>query len=169
MARMVTANELRWLGEEADGKRGDQHVLVWRKDKRGKEKLALAVKGKLDKGDVPVNGLEVQTDYEGGGLRGDATIILRIDGRDIPIPDADCVFVTQSAFAKFVIPYYTRFRSPAQIGWMKTKFFQDDYIGVAHFPPSEEMGIEEASAENGGPDDAPKTLAAVSKFSGVSK
>lgn len=161
MPRKVTANELRWLGEEADGKRGDDHVLVWRKDKRGREKLALAVTGKLDPGDVPVEGLSVKTEYEGGGLRGDAGIVLRIDGRDIDVSGADCVFVTQSAFAKFVIPYYTRFRSPRQIGDMKTEYFRDDYIAVAHFPPSEEMGIED---DPGGPPPAPpRALVAVSK------
>lgn len=141
MPRKVTANELRWLGEEADGKRGGEHVVVWRKDEKGAERLALAEKGKLEKNEVLAQDIEVETKFEGGGLRSDYEIVLRRGDSLVPLPDADCVFITQSAFAKFVIPYYTRFRSPRQIADMKTEYFKDEYIAVAHLPPSEPLGV----------------------------
>ena len=73
----------------------------------------------------------------------------------IDIPRADAVFITQSAFAKFVIPYYTRFKSPAQIAAMKHKYFADGFIGVAHFPPSIQQGIPPHGSTE---DEAPENL-----------
>jgi hypothetical protein len=58
------------------------------------------------------------------------------------VPDA--VFLTQSAFAKFVIPYYARFRTPAALVAMTRKYFQDpSIVAVIHFRPSEDEGVPE--------------------------
>lgn len=140
MPHRVTANELRWLGEEADGKRDKDYVVVWR-IVDGVEKLGVADGGDLKANEQPAGALDVRTDLEGQGLLGDATIQLLHNGQVIDVIGADSIFITQSAYAKFVIPYYTRFKSPSEIAAMKFEYFGDDYIGVAHFPPSIEQGV----------------------------
>jgi hypothetical protein len=140
MPKPVTANQLRWLGEEADGKRGKDYVVVWRGDGDA-ETLGVAETGKLASNEKVVTSIEVRTDLEGQGLLGDAKIQLVYKGQVIDVTGADSIFITQSSFEKFVIPYYTRFRSPSEIGWMKHNFFADDYIAVAHFPPSIPWGV----------------------------
>ena len=152
MSQPVTANQLRWLGEEADGKRDKDCVVVWR-GTGDKEKLGIAERGKLGADERLVGSVDVRTDLEGPGLLGDATIQLLYNGQVIDVTGADAIFITQSAFGKFVIPYYTRFKSPAQIAAMKHNYFADDYIGVAHFPPSIPQGVsgkgfDEAPPEN---------------------
>lgn len=143
MPRIVTANDLRWLGEEADGKRDRHYVVVWKREGKGEvERLALALSGSPEARENPA-GIEVFTELEGGsGMKGDATICIRYNGEITPIEGADCVFVTQSAFAKFVIPYYTRFRTPTQIAKMKTRYFASDNLAVLHFPPSHDAGFK---------------------------
>ncbi|MEO7359302.1 MAG: hypothetical protein ABI120_03165 [Gemmatimonadaceae bacterium] len=156
MPRVVTANDLRWLGEEADGKRTSDLVVVWRTDSRGVETLGLSDPQDIQANEIRADQIQVKTELEGDGLLGDARLqIVLPDGRIIEVPDADCAFLTQSAFSKFVIPYYTRFKSPAQIAAMKIKYFHAEYKALVHFPPSYEAGI---TAEE---DDAPANVKAV--------
>lgn len=163
MPRTVTANDLRWLGEEADGKRGKEYIVVWREEPGG-EKLGVAESGRLSANETPAVSIDVMTAFEGSGLQSDASIRLVYNGKEIDITGADSVFITQSAFAKFVIPYYTRFKSPRQIANIKSEYFTDaDYIGVAHFPPSENEGITPTGIE----DAPPANLRIISGSSGL--
>src|SRR5438876_4889016 len=116
--RVATANQLRWLGEEADGKRDGEYVVVWKKSS-GFTKLGLAPRGNPD-GDEPARDIPVKTEFEGPGLRGEARIQVLYDGKPVDLARddgsvPDCIFVTQSAFDKFVIPYYTRFKHLPEI------------------------------------------------------
>ena len=144
MPRPVTANDLRWLGEEADGKRGSEYVVVWKRDEPGAvERLTLALRDSAEAKENQTAIIEVSTKLEGeGGMKGDATICIRYNDQVFDFEGADCVFVTQSAFAKFVIPYYTRFRSPDQIAKMKRRYFESDNLAVLHFPPSHPLGLD---------------------------
>jgi len=140
MPQPVTANQLRWLGEEADGKRGTDYVVVWR-GTDDKATLGVAEAGKLKADERVAESIKVRTNLEGPGLLGDCTIQLFYNGAPIDVKGADAIFITQSSFEKFVIPYYTRFMSPAQIAGMKHNYFADGYIAVAHFPPSIHQGV----------------------------
>src|SRR3954471_2011681 len=114
--RIVTANDLRWLGEEADGKRGDDYIVVWRHDDRlGRERLVLALVGSVEAQNNAAADIPVRTNFEGTGLTSHAKISITHNGREVDISKADCVFWTQSSFEKFVIPYYTRFKTPEEI------------------------------------------------------
>src|SRR5262245_48947681 len=81
--RLIDANELRWLGEEADGKRSDKdetYVIVWRKYKNKNQwRLGLVRKGQLKPGDEQVAELDVKTKFDGPGLRKDAKLRISYD------------------------------------------------------------------------------------------
>ncbi len=120
-----TANELRRLVEGLDGTRGEDLFLAL-KDGR----LVLET-------NRPESGafFIVRTEFSGGdGLRGTET--LSVTNRDIPIT-ADAAFTTQSAFEKFVLPYYVRTRTPKELQAMKDTAYQDDVGAVFHEPSSE--------------------------------
>ncbi len=162
-SRRVSANELRWLAEEADGKRekpdDDPLEIVW-KPVKGQWRLGLAPKGSSPVDSV-VAGVDVFTPFQGDGMRADAKVALIRDGSDPHIlsrvkngvteyPDA--VFLTQSSFAKFVIPYYARFRTPAALTTMTRKYFQDSTtLAMIHFPPSEDEAVLLAEVDDNQP------------------
>jgi hypothetical protein len=147
---------LRWLGEEADGQRDKDLALVWRDDK-----LALASAGEADF----KNGfLDVRTDLEGDhGMRGGGVIEITYNGEALPVGNADAAFFTQSAVEKFVLPYYTRMKTPAEIQAIKNKLFANGIVVALHDPPSITRGIGQPR----GPDD-PKEFKAL-EFDEVAK
>ena len=129
----LSANQLRYLAEKADGIRGE---LVLVADANGK----LDVVRPSD-----VNGCTVlanlNTEREGPGVPGTARIQLRgennqvLGGPGTDIDKADAVFVTQSAVEKFLLPYYMRFKSPREVAEIERKAFEDENVdAIIHFP-----------------------------------
>ena len=120
-----TANELRRLVEGLDGIRG-KDLFVALKNGR----LVLET-------ERPTSGafLIVRTEFSGGdGLRG--TEALSVTNGNIP-READAAFTTQSAYEKFVLPYYARTRTPTELQAMKDTAYADDVGAIYHEPSSE--------------------------------
>ena len=142
----IDANELRWLGEEADGKRDGDYVVVWR-EKNGKRVLGLEEISNTVASETIAADFVVRTNNEGEGMRGIHPVsitwkekqveLFRIKNGKKEYPDA--IFWTQSAFLKFVIPYYARMRSTGNLDAMRRKYFGDPKcLAVIHFFPSED-------------------------------
>ena len=138
-SRSITANQLRWLAEHADGERA-KLLSVVRKG-NGLDLVDAATATTADQQSL----FNVFTPWEGeGGLKGPRqSIEIKIDGRTVlkkttkddgELPDA--FFLTQSAVDKFVLPYYTRFKHPAQIDAMRRELFRAPNVLVEHIPPS---------------------------------
>lgn len=133
MPRRMTADELRWLAEEADGRRDEELAIVWSDEE--KKHVLLPVNDSRSK----TAQVTLYTDYEGEGLRGGEDICLVHAGKRVPMPSGpavDAYFLTQSAVEKFVLPYYTRMQSPWQIGDLRVKLFKKGVIAAMHVPPS---------------------------------
>lgn len=134
MPKTLTANDLRWLGEEADGRRGEDYALVW-------EDEALKFVGLKDLGARKAT-LLVRTEFEGEGMnREDARVKIVLSDEEIDPntgPDPiDAVFLTQGAVEKFVVPYYTRMVELDEIARLRTECFGNKrVVAVAHVRPS---------------------------------
>lgn len=132
----MSANQLRWLAEAADGLRGEEAYLVEQQDGTLAVKRALAV-SPTDK-----RLMQLDTAWRGAGMRGDAQVRILWNGRiydptprDMPSPDA--LFVTQSAVEKFLLPYYMRFLSAAQVQALENKLYNSPGVAAAfHIHPS---------------------------------
>lgn len=131
-----TANELRFAAEGADSLRDEVVQLVLRRDgsllaARAAERLAT---------DRVL--FEMFTPSHGPGIPGDAKveILWRSKRYGATIPDfdkADAVFLTQTAVEKFLLPYYTRFKSPAEIQALENGLFNNaKVIAAFHIPGS---------------------------------
>ena len=160
--RKVSANELRWLAEEADGKRGEDgdtpYQIVW-KPFNGQWRLGLEPKGTVQDPENVVCDVNVFTPFQGDGLRhqmrvklfdaktgGESAILKRVKNGKDEFPDA--IFLTQSAFDKFVIPYYTRFRTPHALMRMMRGYFRNpNVLCMEHFPPSDDEGFTVADED----------------------
>jgi hypothetical protein len=136
----LSANELRYLAEKADGLRGDLSLV-----KNGDGKVDVV---KTDELQGQTELLRLDTKPNGPGVPGTVKIHLRTadnhvyggPGTDLEI--ADAVFVTQSAVEKFMLPYYTRFKSPDQIDrFMKTAYKDEDILAIMHTPWSDPLGF----------------------------
>src|SRR5438067_3974933 len=128
----ISANDLRWLGEKADGFRGKEFRLVW----TGTELLLLEPSDPRA-ADSPIS---VEAPIEGRGLLGGATVDINYNkvrvGPDPAQEAPDAIFLTQSAVAKFVFPYYTRMQTPLQIQDLKERLFAPNIVAVTHVAPS---------------------------------
>lgn len=126
---MQNANELRRLVEGADGIRGRD--------------LTYAVQGErlepVDSRTQPGNFIKVFTDFHGDGMRGAVNLLL--SRGNIP-PTADAAFTTQSAFEKFVLPYYVRTRSIKELNQMAESFYKSGVLCAYHDPSSEIITVE---------------------------
>ena len=121
----LNANELRRVVEGADGIRGKN--LIYAVDD---ERLKLVANPSR-----PGTFIVVRTDLKGeGGLNGTAK--LGLTPGKIP-PQADAAFTTQSAFEKFVLPYYVRTRSIDELQDMAKRFYKETVICAFHLPSSE--------------------------------
>jgi hypothetical protein len=118
------ANEVRKLAEAADGTRGRDVFFVVDGDEL---KPATSRPG-------PGKGITVNTEFHGPGLRGAES--LTVTHGTIP-PNADAAFTSQSAFEKFVLPYYIRTRSVDELKEMLTKAYAEGITCAFHDPDSE--------------------------------
>ena len=133
----IDANQLRWLAEAADGKRGVPLVLAILES----GKVDVIETAKVKSSDKVL--LALETPSRGPGVQGDARVRVfwndRIydPSRHLAAPDA--LFVTQSAIQKFLLPYYMRFKSGAQVQAIENKLFNTAHVKAAiHIPPSNE-------------------------------
>lgn len=134
MLKPVTANQLRWAAEKADGTRETEFALV-------PDESAGITLVPLDDPRAKQGIVHVKTPLGGnGGLLGDAKVEVTYGDKPIDVFGADALFLTQSAVEKFVLPYYTRFKEPAEIQVLKDKLFDADVVIAAHVPPSETFG-----------------------------
>jgi hypothetical protein len=131
----ITANDLRFAGEEADSIRDQPAFLVLGDDGKPHTVAAEDLKGR-----TPL--FELATQTRGEGMLGNVKVQLIVDGKPytkkIPFfEDADSVFLTQSAVDKFVLPYYMRFKSAGQVGAMENSLFNfKDVLAAFHIPGS---------------------------------
>jgi hypothetical protein len=134
-AGAVNANDLRRVAETADGLRGKRLGLI------------VDDKGYVDA--IPLENvkagqqvlLEVETPLVGPGIPGDARTLITFRGitygPGTDLDTADAVFTSQAAVEKFVLPYYVRFRSGAELQELQDKLFKDkDVIAAVHLPVS---------------------------------
>jgi hypothetical protein len=135
--RTLTANDLRWLAEKADGMRGEPLVLV-----EDQKKVADIVRQTELKGRTPL--LYIDTESRGPGIpenpedRAKARIMFngKIHTDDV-LDQADAVFFSQSSVEKFLLPYYMRFRSGAEVQAIENMLFnKKGVIAALHIPPS---------------------------------
>jgi len=127
----LTANELRRLVEGADGTRDVE--LTYAVENDGLRRL------KPDRTEPEVGKfIKVSTPFNGKGLRGTKQLTLTNGNipKNIP-PGADAAFTTQSAFEKFVLPYYVRTRTIKELNNMAERFYKDGVICAYHDPSSE--------------------------------
>jgi hypothetical protein len=131
----ITANDLRFAGEEADAIRGEAAFLVVA-DRGKPHAVAESELG----GRAPL--LELFTEPRGEGMQADVKAQLVVNGKpytkEIPHFDqADSVFLTQSAVAKFILPYYMRFKTGNQVGALENSLFNPkEVIAAFHIPGS---------------------------------
>jgi len=131
----LNANQLRYLAEKADGLRDRPLALVI--DGQGR----VDVVPEAEAGQDTVL-LKLATEPRGPGVAGTAKIHLRWNDRTYGGPSskldaADAVFVTQSAIEKFLLPYYMRFKSGAQVQALENTLYNDAGVAAAiHIPPS---------------------------------
>jgi hypothetical protein len=134
----LTANELRFLGETADGNRDVKQFLV-----ADDSKLAVVKQEEIGNRQVLA---EVVTASKGPGVVGDAKIRVYWKGRVYggeQFEKADALFVTQSAIEKFLLPYYMRFKSGAQVQAVENMLFNDPGVVAAyHIRPSIPLAFE---------------------------
>jgi hypothetical protein len=136
----LSATDLIWLGETADGKRDVDLVLV--RDKHGEARL----KEKPGEGDEKVRDIKIRTEPSkfGPGKEREkiAEVVCRSkEGGEVRLmseDDYDAVFWSESAIGKFVWPYYHSHRLwDKQIQDVKDKFDGDSTaVAVAHQAPS---------------------------------
>ena len=131
----ITANDLRFAGEEADSIRGEPAYLVV--NEKGKPHVVSHSELGNRK---PL--LELFTEPRGDGMKADVKVQFIVNGKPFtkPIPhldQADAVFMTQSAVAKFILPYYMRFKTGNQVGALENSLFNPkDVIAAFHIPGS---------------------------------
>ena len=133
----LSANQLRYLAEKADGMRAKALALVI-------DGNAVDVVPADDKeiGRTKTKLLDLNTPTRGDGVAGDAKIEIHWNGKSYGGPNtilngADAVFVTQSAIEKFLLPYYMRFKSGAQVQALENSLFNNKNVAAAiHIPPS---------------------------------
>ena len=86
---------------------------------------------------------------------------LIVDGKPLKIPiprldDADAVFLTQSAVAKFILPYYMRFKTGNQVGALENSLFNNEEVvaafhipGSLTFPVAPKVGVVKVNKRTG--------------------
>jgi hypothetical protein len=136
----LDANQLRWLAEKADGLRDEGDLAMVYDDDVGVDIVKESDVGRRQEL------FHLKTPSKGPGVPGNAQIQLTVGGRVYPATtkfgDCDAVFVTQSAIEKFLLPYYMRFKSGAEVQAIQDGLFKNGVvIAGAHVAPSFSVGI----------------------------
>lgn len=134
--RTLTADDLRWLGESADGERDKDCTVVWIGNN-------LKVVQTRNVGSNKPLGVDVKTPSRGLGMRGGLKVSITFE-KDEPIgldAKVDAIFLTQSAVEKFVLPYYMRMQRPEWVAKTRDALFKKDIVAVLHRSPSSSKGM----------------------------
>jgi hypothetical protein len=132
----LSANQLRYLAEKADGWRDTPLSIVISDD----DVVDVKPTAKLGPGDKKL--FDLATKSRGPGVAGDAKARIFWHGTihggpGTDLEKADAVFLTQSAIEKFLFPYYMRFKSGAEVQGLENRIFNDKNVAaVFHIPPS---------------------------------
>jgi hypothetical protein len=124
----LNANDLRKFAEAVDSTRNEEMFF------QVKNGALVRV------GNRPLGGeyLAVKTEWHGDGLKGGSDVALSVTGSSGKIPGtADAAFISQSAFEKFVLPYYIRTRSPNELTSTFKSVYKKDVVCLYHEITSE--------------------------------
>ncbi|MGI9091259.1 MAG: hypothetical protein ACR2GG_09165 [Gemmatimonadaceae bacterium] len=128
----LTANQLRRLAEKVDGMRDQTVYVVW---VDGKPR----VKSELEQGDeliftcetknrVPQRPKFKSIALDPPVLNADGTVITDVAER------FDAMFWSEAAVEKFVLPYYSRFKTADEINRLQRVFNQPSVYALVHMP-----------------------------------
>lgn len=143
MPLSLTAHDLRWLAEEADGRRGETLHLI--RDPRTGRLRFLGAGEKLAAGAKPV--LAAATDDAVPG-RAVPKVTCSVSGRAVSLAGADAVFWTEAAVEKFLWPYYhahNLFDAPIQQLYRDYYAADSDIVAIAHWPPSKPTLVQDTA------------------------
>lgn len=131
MPNSQNAHQLRALVESLDGMRNQQLYVVWRQGYSDPQ-----IVSETATGDVTI--LAVETDDLGAWIPSSVQITPQ-GGTAISLDTYDAVFWSESAFEKFVIPYYSTFWTTKDVANLDTavKKQGQTVIALAHLPKSE--------------------------------
>ena len=137
-APTITANQLRALAERADSRRGRQVLLV---ETPAGSQEPYDIVDVLGPGQREVLPLLTNNDLlfaPRAPLTLSSAPAVTITGRPgLGINGCDAVFTSITSFEKFVVPYYTRFKTPAEIDTMRAAYYTDSAaLAVVHLPDS---------------------------------
>jgi hypothetical protein len=134
----LTATDIAWLAETADGTRSVDFILV--KDAKGDAKLRS--QDKLEPGDEVATEIKVRTEKTLPSRIPVLQVTCEVEGHDLmPLPSDegwDAVFWTESSVEKFLYPYYRSQRLwSATMDALKATFDTDpEAVAIAHRAPS---------------------------------
>ena len=143
--RTLSANELRRLAEAVDGIRDAKAYVIW--GASGPE-VRTSVK---PTDDVMA---ECETRNVVHHRRSFDSITIDppvVDGRGRPVRDLakryDAMFWSEAAVEKFALPYYLRFRTPAEVDAIRTAFDQASVCAMIHPPLSDCLYLSSARTD----------------------
>jgi hypothetical protein len=132
----ISARDLAWLAETADGIRNEEVVLVLKKDGSGYE---LKEEREAEREGQEVV-LRVYTEAVRRRELQPATITVKAEGGKAFRVDqtADALFWTESSIEKFLFPYYyaQRLLTEEEMARLRESFERANIVAFAHIPPS---------------------------------
>jgi hypothetical protein len=136
----LSAGALRRLADKADGLRDKHPLLVV----DSKDEVDVVIEADLRADQHPL--IDLETPNDGPGLCFKPTIRLIVNGTEFgegtQLDQADAVFTSQSAVEKFLLPYYMRVRTPAQVAEIARAMFDDEFTVCGHHLPGSTWGRE---------------------------
>jgi hypothetical protein len=138
VALQLTATDLAWLAETADGNRSVDFVLV--RDANGKAQLR--AKDSMQEGDEVPAEIKVRTEQTLPDRTKVVQVTCQAEGHDLePLLSADAwdaVFWTESSVEKFLYPYYRSQRLwDSRMDALQARYNSDpEAVAIAHRAPS---------------------------------
>lgn len=143
----LTATDIAWLAETADGSRSVDFILV----KNAKGEAKLRPQDKLEPGDEVATEIKVRTEKTLPSRIPVLQVTCEVEGHDLmPLPADqgwDAVFWTESSVEKFLYPYYRSQRLwSSTMDQLKARFDTDpEAFAIAHRAPSTAVILDETS------------------------